>query len=582
MSEEQDNKTISPPPVPSDEAPVSQVDKPAESGPETQPAGQPEAPVGSELGKTSADQQGAPVVNEPTTPDTTTAESGATVAGEPEEPIFPIEEFVGDSPKKEEIKSDLPGSSSATSSAPAASTSPSVPGSPSSDVPVAAAPPPVPKNGDSPKSTTKKPSLLSFFARKPKSTPPPVQVGQRAVIKRSSNAGKIILWILGALVMLAAIFYLFFYKVTVNINTSPAPDLISIDGKSTTDRSHKLNPGLHEIKIEKSGYISYNKSREFRIGERLNLNFSLQKANVASPAVAGAKSLSLSASGRFINFLGSDSRLYSIALDEKDSQPVALSLEQFPPIRQIKFSTDNNFALVLDQEAFKIADFARLDPTAQEKSVALPPAASAISSFSWNNKASSYVNVANSKIIYDMKTSTGWDLLLMDRANNHSQIVMRIDPARFKNLSLDWSDNDKMILLVGNEAGLLDLGTREYTAIEENGGFTAGKWGPGGKSAVLIKNDSAAYQLKDGKAVDLKVSAKIFSFKNANEAYFIEGEKIVLVNFDSGSRINYAEISGLKNAVSFAVSQDSVYFLDSIGIQSAKLQEGAYEAEAKK
>lgn len=534
MSEEQDkdNKTASPPPVPAGGA-----------GDAGQPA------------------QDMTTVEKPVAPEPKTAQEN-----EAEEPVFPIEEFVGGSSEKDTTEINT------SQSLPAPATTPQSP---------APQPPPVPKSGSPSTYSPKKSGIFGFFSRKQKSPPTP-QVGQRAVIKRESSAGKIIIWALFILVLLGVVFYLFFYKVTVNIAIDPAPDSVSIDGGKVELGSHKLAPGFHEIRIEKAGYVSYYKSREFKMGEKVDLKFSLQKATAGNPEFAGAKSLSLSASSKYINAIGPDSRLYSIALEEENAEPIALSLEQFSPIRQVAFSSENNYALILDQEALKIADFAKLDPTSPEKPVALPPAASAVSSFSWNNKASSYVGTANSKIVYDLKTSSGWDLFLMDMASKHSQVLMQIDPARYQNLSVDWGDSDKTILLVGNEAGVLDLGTREYTAIEQNGGFTSGKWGPSGKTAVLIKNDSQAYHLKDGKAVDLKVNAKIFSFKSANEAYFIEQEKIVLINFDSGSRINYAEISGLKNAVSFAVSKDKVYFLDNTGIKSAKLQEGAYEGQTQR
>ena len=519
----------------------------------------------------------------------------------PEEPIFPIEEFVGDGPKSEADKTpkpvndaDLSSISGATPSADATqapSVPPSAPATASVDSSVAspsASPtqaPPVPKDTQDQKG--KASGILSFLKRKQTSQPVapssalPNTPGSKAVIKRSSGIGKIILILLGIIVVLAAVFFLFFYKVTIDINTNPAADTILIDSQPTTPGKHKLNPGFHDIKIEKAGYVSYYQSRKFSIGEKLSLSFNLQKAQTGSTISSGAKSLNLSTSGKYIDFLGQDSRLYTIALDDPKTEPVALSLEQFPPIRQIKFSQNNDFALILDEQALRIADFARLDPTTQEKSTALPPAASGISSIAWNNNKTAYVSEANSKILYDLKTATSWDLMMLDRGNNHSQIVMRIDSSRYPKINIDWGDSERTALLTGNEAGLLDLGTREYTALQENGGFTNGKWAPGGTYAILTKTDGEAYLLKDGKLNSLNLKAKTFIFKSKNEGYFIEGDKVVLVNFDTGSRINYAEISGLSKAVSFTVYADTVYFLDNSGIKNAKLQQGAYEGQAR-
>ena len=520
-----------------------------------------------------------------------------TMPKEAEEPLFPLEQFVNDAPAPKQETQTAGQAPPSTTTAPAAqpTTSPPPTAPPSSSpaqsatAPTAVKPPEVPKDYPPEAAKGEKKGIFSFFKRKPKDSDatkanlakPTAPNGSKAIIRRSSSAGKIILTCLFIIVILAVVFYIFFYKVTISINTTPAPDTIIIDSKSVTAGTHKLNPGFHDIKIEKNGYVSYYKSRKFTIGEKLDLSFNLLKSQSGNQAVAGAKSISLSASGKYINFLGQDARLYSLALDDPKATPVALSLEQFSPIRQIKFSLNNNFALILDDEALRIADFAKLDPTTQDKSVPLPPAASAISSISWNNKKTSYVAEANSKILYDLKTTSSWDLMMLDRSNGHSQIVMTIDAARYPKFNVDWGDSDRMALLTGDEAGLLDLGTREYTALEEKGGYNSGRWAPGGLYAVLTKSSGQAFLLKDGKLQDLEIKTNNFFFKSKNEAYFIEGEKVVLVNFDTNSRINYAEVSGLKDAVSFIVYSDSVYFLDSSGLKTAKLQQGAYEASAK-
>lgn len=488
-----------------------------------------------------------------------------------EEPVFPLEEFVGDAPQKPQT-------------APVPSTQPSVAPTAPSTTPQSTqtkVAPPVPQNAS--EDTKAKKKKLFSFGRKvkmPQKTPvtsaPGNQVGQKAVIKRNSKAGRIILYGLIIVAALVASFFLFFYKITISVNTNPAPDKITIDSVEVTTGAHKFNPGFHEIKVEKEGYISYYASKNFSMGEKLNLNFNLEKSITANLTVEGAKMLSASSSGKYLNFIGEDSRIYTVSLTKDSAKPIELSSEQFSSISKIDFSKNNDFALILDTAAFKIADFTRTDPTSQDQAVALPPSASAISSFSWNNNASSYINEANSKILYDLKTSSTWDLFMMDRASKYSQIVMRIDSSRFQNLNIDWGDSNRTALLTGNEAGLLDLGTREYTALEQNGGYVFGKWGPSGQYAVLTKSDGRAYLLKDNKLQDLAIKTRSFFFKSKNEAYFIEGSKIVLVNFDTGSRINYAEISGLSNADAFVVYQNSVYFADSKGLKSAKLQEGAY------
>lgn len=496
-----------------------------------------------------------------------------------EEPVFPLEEFVGETNSKPEVKAENQPGGQTPATAPKApsapSAAPSVPNPPASPSSAPSAPS-VPNTNTKPS----KRGVFSFAGKKQSgyiaATPGQPAAGTKAVIKRPSRVGKLFMFLLIAIAGLLAIFFFFFYRVTINISVTPTPDDITIDSKEATAGSHKLMPGFHEIKVEKEGYISYYASRDFKIGEKLNLNFTLEPAVTASTIVTGASDLGLSASSKYLNYLGNDGRFYSTSLTKQSAEPTQLAQEQFSNVRKFAFSKNNDFALVLTKDMFKIVDFVKTDPTAQDDSVELPPSASAISSFSWNNNSSSYVSEANSKILYDLKTSSAWDLFMMDRTSKYSQIVMRIDSARFQNLNIDWGESDRTVLLTGNEAGLLDLGTREYTPLEQNGGFTDGKWGPSGQYAVLTKSDGHVYLLKDGSLQDLSIVAKSFFFKSKNEAYFLEGSHLVSVNFDTNSRINYAEISGLANASMFAVYSNNVYFIDTNGLESAVLQEGAY------
>lgn len=500
-----------------------------------------------------------------------------------EEPIFPIEEFVGEVEKQDKPTSSAPGAKApGTEEQSKASHSPA--SQDANQIKTQGVPPPPPV----PRANPDKKGLFGVFRKNKKegvkevgtSAPQKQATGSAAIIKRGSGVSRAIIIILLILVTGAVVFFVFFYRVTIAISVKPIPDSITIDSEVVTSGQHKINPGFHSIKVEKAGYVSYYTSRKFSIGEKLDLSFNLKKATSASLVIDGAKSISQSKSGSFLNFLGADARLYSVSLDKEGSEPIALALEQFPSARQVIFARDNNFALILDSEALKIADFAKLDPTKQEDSTALPPAASAIQSVSWNNNASSYVKTANSKILYDLKSTTSWDLFLIDKASGQSQVIMRIDPSRFSNINIDWGESAKTALIVGGEAGLLDIGTREYTALEENGNFKSGKWGPEGKYALLQKSDGSVFILRDGKLENLNIKAKAFAFKSQNEAYIIDGDKTILINFDTNSRINYAEVSGLGNAISFIVSSDNIYFLDSSGIKTAKLQQGAYEEKA--
>jgi len=411
-------------------------------------------------------------------------------------------------------------------------------------------------------------------AQVPKAPPIPAKVGKGAIIRRSSFVGKTLFTIFISILALCAIFFFFFYRVTIIFDVSPEGAKTTVDEKEIAAKTIKLNPGFHSIKIEKDGYVSYFSSRKFSIGEKVNLSLELKKAITTEVFINGAKTLDLSKSGNLINFLGEDSRLYYIALDQQQSQALPLSNQQFPNLKKVLYSPSNDFAIILDDENLKIADFNKIDPTTQEEATNLPPASSAITTLDWNETSSAFVKKATSKLLYDMKTPTSWDLFLMDLTSLQSQIIMRVDSSLFPSLNVDWGESAKTALITGKKAGILDIGKRDFTQFDEE--FVYGQWGPSGKIAILQKADKSIYILKENRIEGLSLKADEFFFSDEKEAYFLQENSLTMVNFDTLSQINYAEISGLSQAKSFVVAQENVYFLDDQGIKSAKLQRGIY------
>lgn len=458
---------------------------------------------------------------------------------------------------------------------PSQSTPQTTPSAPPNNQP----PPPVPASAQTTTTAPQAPSIPPKAPQASVTAPqapsiPQNKIGNKAIIRRSGSVARTLLISLISLLALVAVFFFFFYRATITLNISPEGYQASVDGKQISTKTIKVNPGFHTLKIEKDGYVSYMSSKSFSIAEQLNVDIEMKKATVAEIVISGARTLDLSKSGNFVNFLGGDSRLYSIAIDQQNAEPITLSAEQFPTLRKIKYSPNNDFALILDDENLKIADFNKIDPTVQEESTDLPPSASAINTFSWNELSSNFVKIANSKLLYDLKTPSSWDLFMMDLSTLQSQIIMRIDANSFPSLNVHWGESAKTALVTGKKAGLLDIGKREFTPFEEE--FVYGEWSKEGQYALLQKADFSLSLLKNTQVSDLQIKSKTFFLAGTNELYFLDNNSPTLINFDSGARINYAEVNGLKDASSFVVSGDILYFLDKDGIKSTKLQRGVY------
>jgi hypothetical protein len=257
----------------------------------------------------------------------------------------------------------------------------------------------------------------------------------------------------------------------------------------------------------------------------------------------------------------------------------ALSVGSYLNIRDLIFGADNKFAFILDKDFLRIVDFSRSDLVNQQETK-LPPSAANIHSISTNSVAGQFFGDANSQIVYDLKTDNDWFLILADRNHTSSQILMQIDPKEFdlSNISIDFGQNPRAILLAGDIAGIFDLPTRVFTKVSDEKGFSFCQWGLGAKYGLCVKSDGSLYKLQDGKLTNfnLKINSTMTSWISPSEFYVVVEGRPVKVNFDTGQTINYAEIAGLQNGSFIAVSDKTIFFTDKEGLKAGDLKTDVY------
>jgi hypothetical protein len=401
-----------------------------------------------------------------------------------------------------------------------------------------------------------------------------------AVIKRGpGRVWKVLGIVGGAVVLTAIIFFVFFYRVQININPTPTPDKILLDGKEVNPGVYHLIPKQHSVTITKEGFISFREDKKFRFGERQNLNFKLVPIENSKLIATGATLPSLSSDGKTINFVSSDGKLSSVSADPQGKQtPVALSNGSYQNIRQLLFSDNSSFALLLDSEALKVVDFSRPDLINQTEAK-LPPLASAIHSVTWNKGTSQYFPQANSQIIYDFDVDYGWTLMFANRNHTQSEALMQLDKKNFSSMWLDWGENPTQVLLAGGELGVLDLTNRQYQTISKQANFKWARWGPKGTYAVALDDQNNVYALKGGKLskTGLKSKPGLISFTAENEIILADEGRPISFNFDTMSSINYAEIKGLENSTGISVLAYEIYFTDPEGLKEAQISALPYK-----
>lgn len=408
----------------------------------------------------------------------------------------------------------------------------------------------------------------------------PGEPGKKAVIKRTGGEGGWLKYLLIALVVLligAGVFYYFFYRATIVINPSPAPDKILLDNSEVKPGTYRVKPGVHTLFIQKSGYISYISSNKYSIGQKLDLNFKFEAEKAPTLSVQGGRFPIFSSDKKYMFFLDKDSAIAVLDLNNAQAKQSVLSNSKYPTTKILKISKDKNFALVLDDEAIKVINFNRTDLINQSE-IKLPPLASAISALTWNNNESDYFSEANSKILYDMKTTYGWDVYLSNLSHSQANIILQLDPSLFQNLQLDWTESPGKVLVIGGEIGILDVTNRDYNKIDSDKKFIWGKWGPEGESAVAIDNEGGVWIYKNS------VLEKLPFVSKANQVDYIDKDNIAVIssgrpikyNLQTKVQESFAEVKDLEGSFSFISRADVFYFETKSGIYSGRFEKPKY------
>jgi len=425
-------------------------------------------------------------------------------------------------------------------------------------------------------------------AKTPVAPPPPpptfatskAEPGKKAVIRRTGGEGGWIKYLILAVVILligAGVFYYFFYQVTFEISPTPTADKILLDNNQVDPGTYRVKPGVHELIIEKQGYISYFSSKKYSFGERAVVNFTFKSALAPTLSVDKGSFPVFSEDKKYLFYLDQNSAISVLDLSDKSGKKSTLSNGQYPTTKILKVSADKNFALLLDDEALKVIGFDKTDLVNQPETK-LPPLSSAINSFSWNNNASNYFPKANSNIIYDLKTSGGWEVYLANLSHSQADIIMQVDAKLFPNFYMDWGESPNQVLITGGEIGVLDLSKRDYKKIPSDKQFIWGKWAPGGKRAVAVDSEGGAWVYQGEKLEKLPFTSK------ANQIDFIDSSNIAAVssgkpikyNFDTKAQVNYAEVKDLSDSISFLARSDVFYFETVQGIYSGNYIEPGY------
>jgi len=275
---------------------------------------------------------------------------------------------------------------------------------------------------------------------------------------------------------------------TVKIAPDPAADSVTINSKKTTSNSIKRLPGTLNIKIEKKGYLTYEKKLHLGFNGTLNINPKLKKLPEAvdignqlnAPLTAvkdggGIKAISLDR-----NYL-TWSRFKGKS--ETSVETLNLNLDPLAGIRSVQYPTDQRFALLSREEEVGVLDFAKRDITSQEystfgkniRSIALSSDGEEV--FYWQYDTDLKKNFMVRNNIAGDKADRYFDQPLIDQLD-------LTDPI------LKWSEDKKFVLAIENKVVLIDIINRQAKVITYGQDIKDAWTSPDNKTLVAISGQN--------------------------------------------------------------------------------------------
>lgn len=403
------------------------------------------------------------------------------------------------------------------------------------------------------------------------------KVGPHAVIAKKSSKPikKIIFFSLALIVAGGFAYFLFFYRIRVIVNTSPSPDKVTIDGVVIKSNSLYLMPGKHKILVEKQGSVAYSINRDFRYGEKLNLNFAFKPAPESTLLEQGASAVQ--AYENKIYFVNKDKSLgYLFGGDTTGADIIKATNASYPTIKKYSITEDGTILMILDNEAIKLVDLGGSDIVNQAQAK-LPFDGSKITAFDSNPSVDSYFDGANKYIAFDLADGQ-WILRLISRDLVRDEIVMTIDQAKFKDLKMQWLADNSSIILTGGAIGKIDLISRTYTELSPESNFVFSQASPDGSKIIAVKSDGTSKVFSEGTAKDLDLPnlAPVCFFTGKSKALLFSNGRLVEYNFDTGNSIGYAGGEQISLPTGLATYKDTLYYTNTQGLFAIKLVKEEY------
>jgi hypothetical protein len=383
---------------------------------------------------------------------------------------------------------------------------------------------------------------------------------------------------------------------TVTINAAPDADRVTISGKKGKIGAQKHMPGQLKIKIEKDGYLTYDKTVKLGFHGRTSVNPVLKKLPVASlmsESVTGP--IIVTASGQGAQGISADRQRIVRSIYQKNPSTTVsdqssnesptfitenLNLNPLPAISSLQYPSDQRYALITAQSGeIGILDFSRREVTSQDyaafgvagvKSIALSPDGQEV--FYWQLEPSLGKNFLIRDNIRHEKPDRYFDQPLIDQLG-------------VTKLNFRWSPDAQKILGLGEKTILIDILARKASILTTGSDLASGWFSADSKTIIALTANGQLktinIETRQATDHDITTSAdKVVLGDNNTLFIHTNDNQFISYNFDTKEKVGYLIDASIASNSIAAIAVDSkntlVYFVADNKLYTQPLVRGDY------
>lgn len=326
---------------------------------------------------------------------------------------------------------------------------------------------------------------------------------------------KVLYVVLGIIVVAGLAAFIFYYNTSLTVKAKPVDAKITVDKKPlSSGEKANIKPGVHEVKIEKEDYITYNKLINLNIGANKLVDIGLRVKPVPEKVLSNkAQFTTLSNNKNSIYYL-SEKTMYAIEdINAEKLKFDAISPDFFSDITNIIWAPDQELAIIKQNEKTSLYNFERYDLLHQE-----------ITPFDDNGIKNTVWSPDSKNILYYYEPGSGERTFIKATpTNTQKEIIYNFLDTQIKNPTIDISPDKKDVLLVANnKLYILNLYTNQMKVISGEEVVVEAQFSP--DNNIIMVTQSGVYMInREGQS-----KTKLNFYTNLERITFINKNQLIL------------------------------------------------------